>query len=99
MDFDLDLDLSGLGGIPSRRGRKPKPLDVQVIGEISEEEGLKLLSLPNESATNISSIQRLKTSHHHLARLVAEGRTDIEVSEITGYTPVRIRQLKADPAF
>lgn len=95
---DLDLDLGSLGGVPSRRGRKKSPLSVEVIGEITEAEALDLLSLPSvDSAVN--HIQRLKTSHHNLARLISEGRSDVEASSITGYTPVRIRQLKEDPAF
>lgn len=44
-------------------------------------------------------VQKIKDTHHQLARLVAEGRKIVEISEITGYSPGHIRQLEADPAF
>lgn len=45
------------------------------------------------------SIARIRDSHHALARLIAEGRKDVEISRITGYSPSRISILKNDPAF
>jgi hypothetical protein len=42
---------------------------------------------------------RIRHAHHTLARLIAEGKKDIEISAITGYSPSRISILKGDPAF
>lgn len=44
-------------------------------------------------------LARLKHTHHLLARLIAEGRKQVEISLITGYSPSRISVLKDDPAF
>ncbi len=43
--------------------------------------------------------QKLRESHHQVARLVATGLRDVIIAERTGYTPTRIGQLKASPAF
>lgn len=37
--------------------------------------------------------------HHLLAQLVAEGKSNIDVGLITGYTPQYVGQLRGDPAF
>jgi hypothetical protein len=34
-----------------------------------------------------------------LARLIAQGKSAVEVGAITGYTPARVRTLQTDPAF
>lgn len=45
------------------------------------------------------SIARIRDSHHSLARLIADGVKDVDISAITGYSPSRISILKNDPAF
>lgn len=52
-----------------------------------------------QDAVQTPVIKRLRTQHHHLARLIAEGRKEIEVSALTGYSQSRISILKNDPAF
>jgi hypothetical protein len=42
---------------------------------------------------------KVRNTHHLAARSLAEGKKDVEVSLITGYTPARIGQLKDDPSF
>ena len=44
-------------------------------------------------------IAKIREVHHHVARLLAEGRKGVEVSAITGYSQSRISILKRDPAF
>ena len=44
-------------------------------------------------------VAKLRDGHHNLARLLAEGRKDVEVSAITGYSQVHICRLKSDPMF
>lgn len=45
-------------------------------------------------------LKRLRASHHTAARLIAEGRTAIEVAHIVNRTPQNIRDLaRNDPAF
>lgn len=45
------------------------------------------------------AIQKLRTPHHELARLLALGLKDVEVSRLTGYSQSRICILKTDPMF
>lgn len=46
------------------------------------------------------SIGQLKHAHHQLARLIAKGYDNFEVSAMTGYNPAYVSRLKTDdPAF
>ena len=55
-----------------------------------------LLSAP---PTPSASIQKLRTTHHELARLLALGLKDVEISRLTGYSQSRICILKTMPLF
>jgi hypothetical protein len=44
-------------------------------------------------------IQRLRHSHHLLARALAEGRNNVQAAAISGYEPSTVASLKRDPAF
>jgi hypothetical protein len=44
-------------------------------------------------------VKKLRDSHHRLARLLAQGLKQVEVSAITGYSQSRISILQQDPAF
>lgn len=44
-------------------------------------------------------VQRIRNSHHGLARLIAEGRKSGDIQAITGYSAGHISRLSADPAF
>lgn len=44
-------------------------------------------------------IERLRYSHHQLARYMARGLTPQEISGLTGYSPPYIRRLEEDPTF
>lgn len=44
-------------------------------------------------------LAKIRDVHHWAARYIAEGKRDVEVSALTGYTPEYIRILKGDPAF
>jgi len=44
-------------------------------------------------------ITRLRDSHHAVARLLARGVDETEISHITGYALSRISSLKRDPLF
>ena len=46
----------------------------------------------------LTSVQRMRASHHRVARLIAHGLTHKEVAALTGYTPERIYQLAGSPA-
>lgn len=59
-----------------------------------------LMSAKGRKVNSVTpSIAKIRDSHHALARLLAEGRKDVEISLLTGYSPSRISILKNDPAF
>jgi len=56
-------------------------------------------ALPKRAPEGAAKLKKIRSSHHEAARLVALGKEPSEIALITGYTPVRICQLKNDPAF
>lgn len=46
-----------------------------------------------------TQVLKLRESHHQIARLLARGLKQVEVSAITGYSANRISILKSNPAF
>lgn len=44
-------------------------------------------------------VKALRRSHHRVARLIALGYKDAQITLATGYSPTRIGQLKEDPAM
>jgi hypothetical protein len=52
-----------------------------------------------EKRVGAPRIQQFRETHHRVARLVAAGLRDAEISRMTGYSPNRIGQFKQDPAF
>ena len=54
---------------------------------------------PQPAQITSSAVIRLKTMHHNIARLLAEGHTNVEVSALTGATPARVTTLSNDPAM
>ncbi len=63
------------------------------------EADLPLLTNPPPVGRPLPELTKIRSAHHGLARLLAKGVAQTEISEITGYTPSRISVLKADPAF
>ena len=94
------LDLDQLVQIGSARGgRRPAmPLALEVVRELGEEDLAEILS-PTPLACGTNAVKTLRSSHHTLARLLAEGRRPGECSVITGYSLSRISILQNDPAF
>lgn len=85
--FDV-LDLS-LGAPPSAQP--------WAIGRALRGADIELLAQPQ--GCTAGAVKRLRESHHGLARLLATGMKQVEVSAITGFSQSRISILKADPAF
>lgn len=57
------------------------------------------LALLEAGVTRAPKLKSLRDSHHAAARAIAGGMKHSEVALITGYSPTRISQLVADPAF
>jgi len=79
------------------RGRKPSLVGAVISRKLEAADMLKL-SEP-ASPQQASPIRKLKHSHHNLARLLADGTREEEISSITGYTVAYISVIKGDPAF
>lgn len=89
--IDLDLDLT-----PRTRGRAAKPLTAAYVRDLTPAD---LALLATERGVQPKPIQRLRDSHHALARNLALGYKPGEVSAMTGYSLSRISVLCGDPAF
>jgi hypothetical protein len=83
---------------PSARiqGRARRAPLIEYIRDLRPSD-LALLSI--ERHTTAPTIQRLRDSHHALARCLATGAHPAEASLVTGYSLSRISILKADPSF
>lgn len=79
-----------------RKGKKKPDLSFMVSRELSRTD-LLTLSVPQESKT--PPVFQLRSSHHHLAKLIAEGRSNVEAAAIQGMTPGRVSILRDDPTF
>lgn len=45
------------------------------------------------------TVEKLRHSHHRVARMMAAGLRDFEITEKTGYKSARLHVLKSSPAF
>lgn len=79
------------------RGRKPIQMTAQVARTLTPEDLQELAQGGN--GVPVPKVAELRASHHKLAQTLAKGATNIEASEITGYSLGRIIQLKNDPQF
>jgi hypothetical protein len=102
MERAMDLDLNTLideavAALP--RGRRGKPsTPPMLVREITEDDLPGIISSPAPPPGD-QPMKRLRHTHHLAARCLAEGRSLVETSAITGYTPARLGQLKNDPTF
>jgi len=71
------------------------PLRIEVIRALTDED----ISGDFLEPAPAPSLREIKSSHYSLARLLALGRSHIEASRITGYSPGYIGRLANDVAF
>lgn len=86
-----ELDLS-----PRVNGRAERPTSAVFVRDLTPDD---IASLSIERGVKPPALQRLRDSHHALARSLAIGMRPGEASIITGYSLSRISILQADPAF
>ena len=84
--------------IPPSRGRIASPFVVSVVRELNMSDIYRLSSI-EITKTAPPPLQRLKATHHAAARLLASGKSSVDVALLVGRTPQRIRDLQKDPAF
>jgi len=68
-----------------------------ITRELTPEDVIKLNDAPVGVAS--SPLKKLKHSHHNLARLIADGVREEQISAVTGYSGAYISSIKCDPAF
>lgn len=85
------------GFLPAERAGRFARLEITFIRELTQED--LLTAGEGQDVAGPTSLQSIKHSHHRLAMLVAQGKRDVEVSLITGYSPGYISRLQGDPAF
>lgn len=78
--------------------RKAAPLEVAYVRALVPED-VPLLQNPPNAGLPIRPLQTIRHSHHQLARLIAAGKADQEISLITGYSPSYISSLKGGQDF
>lgn len=83
----------------ARRSSKVTPWGVAYARDVGPEDFLRLHSVTRDTPNGKAPLAKIRNPHHTLARFLAEGKTDIEVSGITGYSLSRVRTLRNDPAF
>ena len=99
MDDSELLSIMSAKLTPARRGRKPaEPFTTGTPRELTEADLATLIHPTSVNATT-PIIQRLRSTHHRLAQLIADGTKQVDVSLITGYSQSRISVLMADPGF
>jgi hypothetical protein len=76
-------------------GRKAAPLRLEIDRALTEAD---LGLLEAERGIKPSLIKRLRDSHHAVARFIARGLSNVEISALTGYSQGRISTFKSDPA-
>lgn len=77
-------------------GRAAKPVSAEIVRELTAED---LVLLEVEKGVKAPTLKRLRDSHHSIARLMAQGLSNIDIASITGYSQSRLSILKGDPAF
>lgn len=80
-------------------GRKVGP--PVIVGRVRSltAEDVPALMNPSPLGSKPAGVLHLRHSHHQLARLIAAGKPDQEISLITGYSPAYISSLKGGADF
>lgn len=91
----LRMRIAGRNRAPAISG---EDIDLQIVGEVSESD-LDDLGLHRPAHQGPPTVQRLRDTHHSLARALAAGLNYIQAGTKTGYTATRVSMLMQDPAF
>lgn len=86
-------------GVSTTRGRQAQPLMLEVVRPLQPADLENLAGFAKDNYDSTPSIAKIRHGHHELARLLALGKPDAEISLITGYSPAWISNLKRDPTF
>lgn len=79
------------------RGRKQRSLTAEPVRPLTEADLVVLTS--RERGTAPRPIMRIRDRHHAIAKMVANGMSNGQISLISGMDPARISILRSDPTF
>lgn len=96
-EYAARLDVRSLS--LSKRSVDIEPWYVASVRPATREDYVLVISAHPAAPDPRAPLARISAPHHMLAKLVAEGKENAEISAITGYSPNRISVLKKDPAF
>lgn len=103
VEQQLGLEVLQQFGQKSRGRRRSKPpLVFSVERPLEVEDAFEMQRAPARAVGEtggIASLQRIRTIHHQIARMLAGGEKAVNISAILGVTPERVWQLKQDPTF
>ena len=95
----LPLSLIDDADLVLPRGRRPSaPLELVLVRELTEADRGDIAAPPAQG-TKPPALNKIRHTHHQLARALAQGHSDVEAGFITGYSQAYISNLKNDPAF
>jgi hypothetical protein len=63
------------------------------------EDDLAALADADAIGSTLNLLQEIRTPHHTLAQLLANGYTVVDAAAMTGFGPATVKSLKLDPAF
>jgi len=81
------------------KGRRAIPASMTVSRELGMGDIEAVSNGRSVGRGNVATVKELRHAHHQVARLLAKGEHEAQVSFLTGYNNAYISQLKADPAF
>ena len=77
---------------------KPQ-IELTSVRELTPQDGLIISAGGCPTKQEVSTVQKLRDRHHWIARMVAQGNSEVEISAISGMSLERLRIFQADPAF
>jgi hypothetical protein len=98
--MNLEQLIDDVLGPPPAKGRRAKPLHASFVRNLNQADIQQLWDLPAGGLnSSVRPLVRIRTSHHGLARLLAEGKKHEEAAIITGYSGTYISNLLQSPDF
>lgn len=104
MNSENDIDALGQDDellLPEiRRTGVPQPILWEMVRELEESDLPALISVTSEvSQPPAQPLSKVRAAHHSLAQLIVEGKSNIEIGFLSGYSPTYISMLRSDPTF
>lgn len=95
-DFTLDIRDTAL----RRRSTRSEPWQLVYDRDLTADDLVLLSAALTHVPDDLKApLARIGEPHHALARAVAQGKGNVEISALYGYSPSRIATLRDDPTF